>query len=77
MAGSGGFSEYDRWRESQGLPRVVPRYANKRMRSVNLSDEAYAGLQMLSERMNIEGPHGKSVSSLIEAIGLGMLRVSE
>lgn len=47
------------------------------MRSVNLSDEAYAGLQMLSERMNIEGPHGKSVSSLIEAIGLGMLRVSE
>lgn len=49
----------------------------KSIRSFSLSEEAYAGLKRLAKEVNVTGPRGKSVSSLIEAIGLGTIELKD
>ena len=61
--------EFNKWRERQGLKPIGRNY-RKKPRTVFLSDEAYAGLQFVTDQYGVRWGSMRSVSGLLEKIGL-------
>lgn len=68
---------YNAWRRSIGLsPTLGVGGGAKKARTFSLSDAAYEGLKKLSREVDLEGPRGKNVSTLLEGLGLGILKLT-
>lgn len=71
-------ADFNRWRQQQGLGRRV--YASggkKRIHTISVSDDAYAGLRYLAKAHHTYFGPEISVSALLEAIGTFQLYVSD
>lgn len=66
--------EYIDFRERMGLPPVGPHYTKAR-RCINISDEAWNGLETVARAFNATWGGKPSVSQLIELIGTMTLLV--
>ncbi len=67
---------YNAWRHKQGLP-VVPIKHPKNQHGVSVSDPAWLGLDKLAQEFGFTHARSGNISELLEAIGQGVLKVSE
>jgi hypothetical protein len=66
--------EFNKWRESQNLPPVIPAY-KKQLYSIYISPEAFIGLNSLARNLRYFFGDKTSVSAFLEALGLGTITV--